>query len=138
MVWVELLGDLAFLQTLTYASQSHQQKTQQVVCLGVVGAQESGSSKFGLGPLPVQKRLPFQKSQPSSCFRIIGIELQSSLQGLLPDGYVFARPSQELLMSGGQPHVGGRKIGVGVNRLLKVPGGLVLFFLAGAFAITAQ
>ena len=41
-------------------------------------------------------------------------------------------------MSAGQAHVGWRKIAVGVNRLLEVPCGLLLFFLARAFAITAQ
>src|SRR6516225_678907 len=41
-------------------------------------------------------------------------------------------------MRAGQPHVGWSKIGVGINRLLEVPCGLLLFFLARAFAITAQ
>src|SRR6516164_8047356 len=41
-------------------------------------------------------------------------------------------------MSAGQPHVGWSKIGVGINRLLEVSCGLLLFFLARAFAITAH
>src|SRR4029077_20992113 len=89
--------------------------------------------EFFLRSSPVQIGLPLDESQRRSGIRIVWVELYRFLRGPSGDCYVFARPSWEVLVGPRQPVVGGREIGIGINRLLEVLGGLL-----SLLAVTAQ